>query len=188
MPLETLWCLLILSVQMKQNNFGELIFDESDVCNLLMQGRDIDSLQHMTVDPSINLEELIRHVERPSSLLTWTFPYHAETSVQGFHDAQQLMWHMPQKYKELDIAQHILDLCESEAELQRCGAELLLYQERDLFDLLRYLKYLVNVMTENNVIWGVGRGSSVASYVLYKLGVHRIDSMFYNLDVHEFLR
>jgi len=38
------------------------------------------------------------------------------------------------------------------------------------------------------VIWGVGRGSSVASYVLYLLGVHRIDSMFYDLDVAEFLR
>jgi DNA polymerase III alpha subunit len=68
------------------------------------------------------------------------------------------------------------------------GQELLLYQERGLFDLLRYLKYLVDVMRGNHVIWGVGRGSSVASYVLYLLGVHRIDSMFYDLDVREFLR
>jgi DNA polymerase III subunit alpha len=98
------------------------------------------------------------------------------------------MWHMPEEYKQLDIAAHVLSLCKSEAELQRCGEELLLYQERDLFNLLKYLKYLVDVMTENKIIWGVGRGSSVASYVLYKLGVHRIDSMFYNLDVHEFLR
>jgi hypothetical protein len=28
----------------------------------------------------------------------------------------------------------------------------------------------------------------VASYVLYLLGVHRIDSMYYDLDVGEFLR
>jgi DNA polymerase III alpha subunit len=63
-----------------------------------------------------------------------------------------------------------------------------MYQECDLFDLLRYLKYLVDVMTDNQVIWGVGRGSSVASYVLYKLGVHRIDSLHYDLDPAEFLR
>ena len=63
-----------------------------------------------------------------------------------------------------------------------------MYQERDLFDLLRYLKYLVDVMQENCIIWGVGRGSSVASYVLYLLGIHKIDSMFYDLDPHEFLR
>jgi DNA polymerase III alpha subunit len=68
------------------------------------------------------------------------------------------------------------------------GQELLLFQERNLFDLLRYLKYLVDVMSTNSVIWGVGRGSSVASYVLYLLGVHRIDSMYYDLDPQEFLR
>jgi hypothetical protein len=173
---------------MKQNKFGELVFAEDDVVDLVMQGRNIDTLQNLVVDSSINLEELARYVERPESLLTWTFPYNAETSVPEFHEAQQTNWHMPDEYKQLDIAQYILELCTTEAELQRCGAELLLYQERNLFDLLRYLKYLVDTMTVNNVIWGVGRGSSVASYVLYKLGVHRIDSMFYNLDVHEFLR
>jgi DNA polymerase III alpha subunit len=173
---------------MQQNKFGELVFSDNDICDLLMQGRTVDSLEHVVVDDTVNLEELIRHIERPDSLLTWTFPYDKETSVQGFHDAQQLMWHMPDSYKNLDIAEHILKLCNSEAELQRCGQELLLFQERNLFNLLRYLKYLVDVMTENHIIWGVGRGSSVASYVLYKLRVHRIDSLFYNLDPHEFLR
>ena len=43
-------------------------------------------------------------------------------------------------------------------------------------------------MRENRLIWGVGRGSSVSSYVLYKLGVHRIDSLHYELDPTEFLR
>ena len=43
-------------------------------------------------------------------------------------------------------------------------------------------------MRENQLIWGVGRGSSTASYVLYLLGVHRIDSMYYDLDPEEFLR
>jgi len=57
-----------------------------------------------------------------------------------------------------------------------------------LFDLLRYLKYLADVMTEHRLIWGVGRGSSVASYVLYKLKIHRIDSLYYNLSPEEFLR
>jgi len=81
-----------------------------------------------------------------------------------------------------------LGLCTSEAELQRCGEELLLFQEKNLFDVLRYLKYLVDVMTQNHLIWGVGRGSSVASFVLYKLGVHRIDSLYYDLDIKEFLK
>jgi hypothetical protein len=173
---------------MIQNKFGELIFSENDVCDLLMQGRTVDSLKNIVVDETINIEQLAMFIERPESLLTWSFPYNTETSVPEFHMTQQTSWHMPNEYKQLDIAVHVLELCESEAELQRCGQELLLYQERDLFNLLRYLKYLVDVMKQNNIIWGVGRGSSVASYILYKLGVHRIDSMYYNLDINEFLR
>jgi len=49
-------------------------------------------------------------------------------------------------------------------------------------------KYFVDTMQANNVVWGVGRGSSVASYVLYLIGVHKIDSIKYNLDWQEFLR
>ena len=173
---------------MIQNKFSQLVFDENDVCDLLMQGRTVDSLRHLVVEPGVNIEELARFIERPESLLTWTFPYNQGASVPEFHLTQQMSWHMPEEYRQLDIAVYILGLCADEAELQRCGSELLLYQERDLFDLLRYLKYLVDVMTANRVIWGVGRGSSVASFILYKMGVHRVNSLYYNLDIAEFLR
>jgi DNA polymerase-3 subunit alpha len=72
--------------------------------------------------------------------------------------------------------------------LQRCGAELLRYVELDLLPLLQYLKYLVDTLRLNNIVWGVGRGSSVSSYVLYKIGVHKIDSLYYGLDYKEFLK
>ena len=173
---------------MKQNKFGEMIFSESDVCDLVMQGRDLDSLKGMLVDPSVNIEQVIRYVENYNGTLSYPVLQADNVLVPAFDLEQQRNWHMPDQYKTLDIAQHVLDLCGNEAELQRCGQELLLYQERDLFPLLQYLAYLVDIMRENHVIWGVGRGSSVASYVLYKLGVHRIDSLFYDLSVDEFLR
>ena len=95
---------------------------------------------------------------------------------------------MPDEYKELDIAKVILDSCDNDAEVQRCGEELLMYSERNLMDLLKFLKYLVDTVNDNNIVMGVGRGSSVASFVLYKLGVHKVNSMYYDLDVSEFLR
>jgi len=88
----------------------------------------------------------------------------------------------------MDIAKYVLDLCRTDQELQRVGEELLLYQERDLFDLLRYLKYMIDTLRKNNIVWGVGRGSSVASYVLFLIGVHKIDSLYYKLSVDEFLK
>jgi hypothetical protein len=108
--------------------------------------------------------------------------------IDQFDAKLQKNWHMPDEYKNLDIAQYVLDLCKSEAELQRVGHELLLYQERNLFDLLRYLKYFVDTMRLNNIVWGLGRGSSVASYVLYLIGVHKIDSLYYDLPIEEFLK
>ena len=166
-----------------------MIFDETDVCDLLMQGRDFKSLKGMLVDSSVDIEKIVSFVENfPDTLVYYKFDSENVTVVPDWDRVQQQTWFMPDEYRQLDIAQFVLDLCTSEPELQRCGEELLLYQERSLFPLLQYLKYLVDVMTQNQVIWGVGRGSSVASFVLYKLKVHRIDSLHYNLDVHEFLR
>ena len=105
-----------------------------------------------------------------------------------WHDTNQNTWFMPDEYKNMDIAKWLLDLCRNETELQRTGAELLMYAERDLLDLLRYLKYFVDTLRANNIVWGVGRGSSVASFVLYLIGVHKINSITYNLDIEEFIR
>jgi DNA polymerase III subunit alpha len=173
---------------MKQDKFGQMIFAEDDVIDLVMQGRPIQSMSNMLVDASVNLEKSALLLDCIPSLINYDTLINLSESLEDFDRRLQQTWHMPQQYKDMDIAQYILNLCKTDAELQRCGQELLLYQERDLFDLLRFLKYLVDTMTKNHVIWGVGRGSSVASYVLYKLGVHRIDSMFYDLDPSEFLR
>jgi DNA polymerase III alpha subunit len=173
---------------MKTSNYGEIIYDENDLCNLIMQGHDAHNLPNLTVEPGLNIKRLASIIENPGAVLTWNFPQDNNASVSEFDQAQQAHWFMPELYKQLDIAEHVLSLCTTQEELQRCGHELLLFQERGLFDLLRYMKYLVDTMKANNVIWGVGRGSSVASYVLYKLEVHRVNSMYYDLDPGEFLR
>jgi len=156
---------------MKTDAVGQIVLNESDLIDMIMCDRDLESISEAMI------------VDVPE-FTYWTEPLNQES----FDAIQQQHWHMPDRYKQLDIAEHVLTLCATDAELQRCGHELMLYQERGLFNLLRFLTYLVDVMRENHVIWGVGRGSSVSSYVLYKLGIHRIDSMFYDLDVEEFLR
>ena len=172
---------------MKTDNVGQIVLNEEDLINLIMQGRDLTQMK-CVVDHGVDIESAIQVIEDPGQLVAWTFPYDSDISVPDWDATQQRQWHMPEQYKTLDIAEHVLSLCSSDAELQRVAEELLLYQQRDLFDLLRYLKYLVDVMQQNHVIWGVGRGSSVASHVLYLLRVHRIIALYYELDPAEFLR
>ena len=164
-----------------------MIFNQEDLCDLLMRGREPKTLHKLLVDNTVNIETISQLVDEFPEWIPHTFG-NENQSVVDWDSVQQANWLIPKEYKDLDIAEYVLGLCSTEAELQRVGEELLLYQEKNLFDLLRYLKYLVDIMTENRVIWGVGRGSSVASYILYKMRVHRIDSMFYKLDIAEFLR
>ena len=166
------------------DKYSRQILDEQQACEMLY------------ADPTLDVANLC--LENVTQFNNASKKLHLNTmltqldelgiEVDQYHLANQNSWNMPDSYKELDIAEYCIKLCRTDAELQRVGKELLLYQERNMFDLLRFLVYIVNVMRENDIVWGVGRGSSVASYVLYLIGVHKIDSLYYDLDIEEFLR
>lgn len=96
-------------------------------------------------------------------------------------------WNIPEKYLNMDIKNYILQMSNNDLEYDRLSFELEIYESRGFFDLLRAMVYLFDIIKENNIVYGVGRGSSVASYVLYKIGIHRIDSLKYDIDFSEFL-
>jgi DNA polymerase III alpha subunit len=173
---------------MTPNQYGEPVYSESDLVDIVMSGLQLHELAGLKVDSTVNIEQCLQVLENVNNINTWQQEQDCAMTMAQFDQQNQSQWYMPKEYKKLDIAEHVLNLCTTPEQLQRAGHELLLYQEKNLFDLLRYLKYLVDVMKENRIIWGVGRGSSVSSYVLYLLEVHRIDSMFYDLDPTEFLR
>ena len=95
---------------------------------------------------------------------------------------------MPVEYKSIDMYRYLTSKCESEKQIVRVAQEYVEYEERGLIDVLRFLKFLVDLCKEHNIVLGVGRGSSVSSYCLYLLGVHKIDSLKYDLDIKEFLK
>jgi DNA polymerase III alpha subunit len=165
-----------------KDKFGQYIYNENDVLDLVMREIDIEHTNLLVTE--LDTKQLNNAF---GTITTTEYTEPTETLLE-FDTNNQKNWYMPDDYKQLDIAEYVLSLCTTQEELQRCGTELLMYQDRNLFNLLRYLKYLVDTMKENNIIWGVGRGSSVSSYILFKMEVHKVDSMFYNLDVGEFLR
>ena len=99
-------------------------------------------------------------------------------------------FNIPLHYKELDVEKYIHEkLVERDPdEIGRVEMELDMYRERGLFPVLQLLIWIVDTMRKHNLVWGVGRGSSVSSYLLYILGVHKVDSYKYGLDIKEFLR
>jgi len=99
-------------------------------------------------------------------------------------------FNIPQHYKELDVEKYIHDklVQRDPDEIGRVEMELAMYKERGLFPVLQLLIWIVDTMRKHNLVWGVGRGSSVSSYLLYILGVHKVDSHKYRLDIKEFLK
>jgi len=166
------------------DEYGQSVYDDDDIFESLMR----DEFKYDQPGPFLVQNSNIDATNRLLGYNAFIKYEKSDISVQAFDELNQAKWFMPDVYKEMDIAKHILELCDNDAELQRCGQELILYQDRGLFDLLRYLTFFVNTMEKHNIIWGVGRGSSVASFILYKLRIHRINSMFYGLEIEDFLR
>lgn len=96
-------------------------------------------------------------------------------------------WLIPNEYITLDIESYLLEKCPDDNK-ERLIKELELYRKYDMINVLKSMKYIVDTLRNNNIVWGVGRGSSVASYALFLLGVHKIDSVKYNLPLDEFFK
>jgi DNA polymerase III alpha subunit len=102
---------------------------------------------------------------------------------------------IPKHYLDIDVEEYIntlvsnrVDRTDNAATSQRVEMELSLYKARNLYSILQLMIYIVDMMRKNSLVWGVGRGSSVASYVLYLIGIHKIDSIKYNINIEEFLK
>ena len=169
-------------MNMHTDEFGQQILTHDDICNIYLTDTEF-KLKTVLVDKPIINE--ILDIQTDTKFITYKKP---QVSVKEFDIQNQNNWYMPKEYAEMDIAQFVLDQANGSAELQRAGEELIEFQKRDMFPLLRYCKYLVDTMRQYNIVWGVGRGSSVSSYVLYLIGIHKIDSIYYDLDINEFLR
>ena len=104
------------------------------------------------------------------------------------HHHNQSSWFFPQQYHQLDLRTYFEGKCKTEIELNRVHEELELYELGQLTDLLRCAIWFVDTMTEHQVFWGVGRGSSVSSYCLFLIGLHLVDSIKYNLDIKDFIK
>lgn len=169
---------------MRLDQFGNPIFNSIDIFKFLYQGK-LTNLKDITVDYSEDIEQL----EQTAGFTFQKFNEQLDSiSIEDFDSALQSDWFMPAEYRDFDVEKWCLDKCTTQEQIDRVNAELDAFEDRGMIPLLQWTKHFVDTCNENGIVWGVGRGSSVASFVLYLLGVHQIDSVKYNLDWQEFLR
>ena len=168
------------------DNLGIPSFSEEDLTKELYKGK-VDQVLDALCSSKETAERFNQAADR------FGRPYLNEytpldVSKQEFDATLQTEWFMPEEYQTLDVTAHLLEKCSTSEETDRVNIEMREFQSRDMDNVLRYMIYLVNFMRRHNLVWGVGRGSSVASFVLYLIGIHRINSIQYGLDFTEFMR
>lgn len=170
---------------MRIDKFGLVELNSDDSFNILYRGNlnihdyffDKDTTNLFNKGIEINKDAFNKLVEYTE----------LNTDLNDFDKKNQSRWFMPKDYCE-NLIEWIYSQCNTQTQLDRVTLELELYMKHNMLDLLFFLKFLVDKMRAANIVWGVGRGSSVSSYVLYIIGIHKIDSIKYNLDIHEFFK
>lgn len=155
----------------------------------LLYGHDIEGAAFDDKD------EVLKFVENSKKVLgeeCWIFEDYlldsSNRSLEDYHEGRTSRWDIPAKYKEIDVKEYLLDKCLTDEEIERVELEFAMFEERGLIPLLQFLLFIVDYMRDNDIVWGVGRGSSVASYSLYLMGVHKVNSLRYDLPIEEFLK
>lgn len=170
------------------DSLGIPIFSSENIVEMLYTGQQ-HLLSSVLADP--NDPEIIKFnaiaKEENLPLLNLYTPFNISQSE--FDSICQQDWYMPQEYITFDIENWLLNQVEPNSiGYNRLIEEIEAFKSHNMFELLKWLKYFVDTCRANNIVWGVGRGSSVSSYVLYLIGVHKIDPLRYNLDWRDFLR
>jgi len=171
---------------MQTDSLGIPIYSKQDILDIIYQGK-INVLGSILVNLKPSELDQFNTAAQEAGELPLRLYTPLDINVTEFDQSLQSNWLMPDDYKNMDIESYLVNECPEE-HYQRLVEELEAFKDHNMMDLLKWLKYFVDTCRQHNVLWGVGRGSSVASYVLYLIGVHKIDSIKYNLDWREFLR
>jgi DNA polymerase III alpha subunit len=171
---------------MHVDEWGRVLFTADGIIDLLLKGSDVSNL---TVEDTPELEaynKWCQHNDKGRFVLDAVKV--PERTPEEEHGARAATWLLPEAIREVNVREYLLSLCADDVARDRVNEEMDMFEERQLEPLLQLMIYLVYHFTQNKIVWGVGRGSSVSSYVLFLIGIHKIDSIKYGLDVHDFLR
>jgi DNA polymerase III alpha subunit len=170
---------------MKTNHLHEVVISETDMLDVIYRNQEIDNL---VVDQPDWIQKYNQNCKEFGLPPINNWREEADLDLDQYIEQNLSDWSLPPEYAELDIELYMLSKCKTSAQQQRVAYELMEYEARGMQDVLRWMIYFTTTLRENNLVWGVGRGSSVSSYVLFLIGVHRVDSLKYELDLKEFLK
>ena len=174
-----------MAARVKINDYGDCVYSEESIIELLYQDPELD-ISKLYVDKTEQYQKALAELGIDLPSINAEPKNHID--LKAFDTANTERWHMPAQYETIDVTEWLLDKCGNDAEKQRVKDEMKLFEQKGFVKVLQFLIYFVDTLRANNVVWGVGRGSSVSSFCLFLIGIHKINPLEYDLDHREFLR
>jgi len=174
-----------MAEKVRRNDWGDCIYNEQTIIDEIYQNPDLDISKLYIESPTQYLSALKElDIDLPNIQAE---PIRTD-SIKEFDKKLQERWHMPEQYRNIDVLRYLLDRCQNDSEQERVNKEYELFEKKGFIKVLQFLIYFIDTLREKNIVWGVGRGSSVSSFCLFLIGVHKINPLLYNLDYREYLR
>jgi DNA polymerase-3 subunit alpha len=117
------------------------------------------------------------------------------------HNAEQIvdaitpeLYRIPVEYLNINLREFTLAKYrallsgepESQIALDRINTELEEINKRGIENLFKTIIYVVDRFKESGTVFGVGRGSSCACFILYLLGLNLVNPLKYDIPIDEF--
>lgn len=158
---------------------GTVLVDPSAVPGLLLSGVNIQDIRVERLDDDLTLYNLIADVEIKAG---------APDEINIDTD-----WAIPEEYKQIDLVDYLdkalknkIPKAKQEVYAERVREEMVEVDKRNIRDIFKAIIFAVDTLRDNEVVWGVGRGSSCSSLILFLLDLHKVDPIKYQIPMSEF--
>lgn len=163
-------------------NDGTVICSESALLDLLYSGQDINGLFCDKIETQLEWQAAGRICDSQEQGPVFV------NCAQYDNISWYQHWFTPEPWQSIDLRNWCLAKCSNTQETDRVNYEIDEFEKRNMIPIMKHLIYCVDKWRENQIVWGVGRGSSVSSFVLFLIGVNRINPLEFDLNISEWLK
>lgn len=151
-------------------------------------------------NPSLDISKNIFLLEMSKDVEKFNLRTDSNLSLKYNLKEYDTTWNIPEQYKSINLKPYLISKLKKEVEenlftpdeirirIKRILDEISEIEKHNMSEMFKTAIYIIDKFNENNIVWGTGRGSACSLYTLYLIGLHDVDSVLYELDIHEFFR
>jgi DNA polymerase III alpha subunit len=156
-----------------------------------------DQIERYFLNGNFNLDKV--HIEEiDEEVIKFNKLTGNHLGIKNYSNNTPIEWNIPEQYNKIDVFSYMAPLVKKYVTknpqydkndiVQRVVTELESFAKLNMLGMIKVIIYLIDTLKKENLVWGVGRGSSCASFVLFLLELHKVDCIKYDVPLEEFFR